>query len=173
MQSESIFVSLKPKLFACMATALPLLVTSSACSLIFTKGPQPEVHPPPECTTSVDAPVMDTVLATASLTLLGLGVAEAATSCPAGPHVGGDYCGLPQAAGWLGIAVGTALGALFISSAVVGYQRTSACRASLEPNAMLPQPKPSLLPATPFDACVAVSDEPRVCPRVALLPAGL
>jgi hypothetical protein len=152
------------------------LVASPGCSLILTKGPEPEVHPPPECSTSVAAPVMDSVLATASLTLVGLAVAEAASSCPAGPHVDWDGCGLPQAAGWLGIAVGTALGALFITSAVVGYQRTSACRASLEPKALPPPgpvvPATSLLPVTPWEACGRVGDAPRLCPRTLPLPGG-
>jgi hypothetical protein len=147
-----------------------LLVPSPGCSLIFTKGPQPELHPPPECTQSVAAPVTDTVLATLSVALLGLGVAVVAdtSSSPSCPTGGLYYCsntGRDAEAGFgLGaIVAGAALGALFTASAVVGYQQTSACRASLEPNALLPQPKASLLPASPAEACEAVRDAPRVC----------
>jgi hypothetical protein len=48
-------------------------VLSSACSFVLTKGPQPEVQPPPECTTSVGAPIADTVLAVASVGVAVLG----------------------------------------------------------------------------------------------------
>jgi hypothetical protein len=141
------------------------VVASPGCSLIFTRGPQPEVHPAPECTASVAAPVVDTVLATASVTLLGLGVGAASTSCTGGSGPYPDFCGSVQQGGWGAVVVGAAMGALFITSAVVGYQRTSACRSSLEPNAMLPQPRASLLPASPAEACAPVGDAPRTCPR--------
>jgi hypothetical protein len=131
------------------------------CSLIFTHAPQPDVHPPPECTTSVAAPVVDTVVATASATLLGFGAAAAATPCTPGDV---NFCGLGQAAGWGAIVVGAVTGILFTTSAVVGYQRTSACRASLEPNALLPQPSASLLPASSVEVCASVGDAPRSCP---------
>ena len=150
-----------------------VVAAASGCSLIFTKGPQPELHPLPECTQSVAAPVTDTVLAALSVTLLGLGVAaETESSAPCT----GEFCslnGIGQGAGWIGIAAGAAMGILFTTSAVVGYQRTSACRASLEPNALLPQPKASLVPASPAaETCGVAGDAPRVCPRVVLLPGG-
>ena len=147
-----------------MSVAALFVAAFPGCSLIFTKGPQPELHPPPQCTESVAAPVVDTVLAALSVTLLGLGIAaEAESSAPCA----GQFCslnGVGQGTGWIAIAAGAATGILFTTSAVVGYQRTSACRASLEPNALLPRPKASLLPALPVEAFGAVDDAPRICP---------
>ena len=44
-------------------TALLMLavfgVANTRCSFIFTKGPQPEVQPPPPCTTGNAAPALD------------------------------------------------------------------------------------------------------------------
>jgi hypothetical protein len=155
-----------------ISSATLALVASPGCSLILTKGPQPELHPPPECTSSVAAPVVDTVLAALSFTLLGLGVAaetEASAPCK------GEFCslnGISQGAGWIAIAAGAATGILFTTSAVVGYQRTSACRASQEPNALLPQARTLLLPVSPAKACAPLDDAPRVCRSVVLLPGG-
>jgi hypothetical protein len=150
-----------------MSLAALLVATMPGCSLIFTRGPQPELHARPECTESVAAPVVDTVLAALSVTLLGLGIAaEAESSTPCT----GEFCslnGIGQGSGWIAIAAGAATGILFTTSAVVGYQRTSACRASLEPNALLPRPKASLLPVSPGEACAAVGDAPRTCPGLA------
>lgn len=155
-----------------ISLATVLVVASPGCSLIFTHGPQPEVHPAPECTASVAAPVVDTVLATAGVTFLGLGVAAVATSCTGGSGQYPNFCGIGQDGGWVAVAVGAAMGALFITSAVVGYQRTSACRASLEPNALLPQPRASLFPASPAGGCAPVGDAPRMCHRTVPPPAG-
>ncbi len=100
-------------------------MTNSGCSFIFTKGPEPEVHPAPPCTTTNDAPAMDTILAVLSLGLLGLGMAAvvdgSAKSAPPTPCVDNCESGLEGAAGVLGMAVGAALVALFTTSAVVGY----------------------------------------------------
>jgi hypothetical protein len=162
-----------------ISLAALFVVASPGCSLIFTKGPQPELHPqryadlhgttPLECTASVAAPVVDTTLAVVSFALLGLGVAGAATHDQPNCEF---LCGTEQAFGWVAVIVGAAMGALFTYSAVVGYQRTSACRASLEPNALLPQPRASLLPASPADACGAMDDAPRACPPPVHLPGG-
>jgi hypothetical protein len=158
-----------------ISVATLILITSPACSLIFTKGPQPETKPAPECTTSVAAPVADTVLATASVVLLGLGVAAIADATA--PCKGEAFCGIGSGAGEAvgigAILVGALSGTLFTTSAVFGYQRTSACRASLEPNALPPSapaiPATSLLPTAPSEACTRVSDVPRVCARAILL----
>lgn len=154
-----------------------IAATTPGCSLIFTKGPQPELHPPPECTASVAAPVTDTVLATLSVALLGLGVAgvvDSNSTRPCTPN--SSLCsfgnGTESTFSWGAVVAGAALGALFTASAVVGYQRTSACRASREPNALLQQPRAALLRASPVEACVPVSDAPRVCARAVLLPGG-
>jgi hypothetical protein len=125
------------------------------------------MKPAPECSTSIAAPVTDTALATASVVLLGLGVAalvDATAPCK------GEFCGIGNAAeaGGIGaILVGALSGTLFTTSAVVGYQRTSACRDSLGPDA-LPRarqvvPATSLLQAAPWEACTRVGDAPRVC----------
>ena len=45
---------------------------SAGCSFLYTKGPQPQLRPPPPCTTSNAAPIEDTVLGAASV---GLAVA--------------------------------------------------------------------------------------------------
>ena len=113
-----------------------LLVASPACSLIFTSGPEPGVYPLHDCPTSVIAPVSDTVLAAASVTWLVVGAVDAAAN-------------QSLAGGWVAVAAGAAMGALFTTSAVLGYQRTSDCRASLEPSALPPRPKATLLPASP------------------------
>jgi hypothetical protein len=156
-----------------ISLATLILIPNPGCSLILTKGPEPEVRPPPECTTSVAAPVADTVLATLSVALLGLGVAGVVASGYGGVAVSCPVSGCNSGVGEVlaislsAVAVGAATGALFITSAAVGYQRTSACRASLEPKA-LPAlgpvvPATSLFPASPTKACAAVGDAPRVC----------
>jgi hypothetical protein len=152
------------------------LIASPGCSLIYTKGPEPEVHPPPECTTSNAAPVADTVLAATSVALFGLGVAGVVISL-SGPAVacpvsGCNNSGREAAVGVSAsaIAVGAAMGVLFTTSAVVGYRRTGACRDSLAPDASPLSgpavPAASLLPVTPWEACGRVGDAPRVCARV-------
>jgi len=167
-------MSLKVRRGPRISLAALFLAASPGCSLIFTKGPQPELHPAPECTTSVAAPVTDTVWAIAGATLLGVGVAAVATSCAGGrgQFIVENYCGIDEAAGWGAVIAGTVVGALFTTSAVVGYQRTSACRSSLEPNALLPRPRASLLQASPERACMASGDAPRVCAGALLLPGG-
>ena len=44
---------------------------------------------------------------------------------------------------------------------MVGYQRTRVCRASLEPNAMLPHPKASVVPAPSVGDYALIGDAPR------------
>src|SRR5512143_356624 len=46
---------------------------TSGCSLIFVKGPQPEVQPPPPCTASNSLPTADAVLAGLSVAALVAG----------------------------------------------------------------------------------------------------
>ena len=144
------------------------LAASSGCSLIYTRGPQPEVRPPPECTASVAAPVTDTVLATLSVALFGLGVlgtgavfasGTTAVSCP----VSGcnNNLGLALALSGSAVLVGAALGTLFTVSAVNGYQRTAACRASQAPDARQPSTGAHLL--VPED-CFERGTAPRTCP---------
>jgi hypothetical protein len=144
-----------------------LVGATPGCSLVLTKGPEPELHPPPECTTSVAAPVTDTLLAATSVALAIAGLAGSSSSCS---NTGGfNGCGIGKGTGEiLGIA-GAALGVLFAVSAGVGYGRTSACRASLGPDYVPPPTPPtpasesSLWPPTPSPGCPPQGDAPRVC----------
>ena len=128
-----------------MGGASLLLVASPGCSFIFTRGPEPTPSaqrapepsrtPSPECTSSLAAPVVDTVLATASVALIVAGVV-AATS-PEPPCQPAEwFCGIGrgagQAVGWGAIAVGAITGAVFTASAVTGYGRTADCRRAEE-----------------------------------------
>jgi hypothetical protein len=155
-----------------------ILAVGPGCSLIFTRGPDPEAKPPPECTTSVAAPVVDTVLAVGSFALLGVGIAELGTTCQ--PN-GFDFCSIGQATGWVAVIAGAVTGILFTSSAAVGYTRNSACRSFMDTRGPSPptpvEPPKSLLKHGSAQACEAVGDAPRACPRapppgLASLPIG-
>jgi hypothetical protein len=143
----------------CWLLVALVLVASPSCSLVYTRGPHPEIHPSPECTTSPAAPVADTGLAVLSLTLLGLGAASVGWVCPG--------CGALDLFGIGAIVLGTVFAAVFTTSAVVGYQRTGACRAlkaSEVPPAPLTASSSLLGPATPSEACPTSGDAPRRCP---------
>jgi len=146
------------------------LVASPGCSLIFTKGPQPQANPPPECTASVAAPVADTVIAAASFALAVAAAVVAAPGCPPPNPGGSELCGFNKLA-WFPAAGAAATTVLFTASAVVGYQRTSACGDSLAPDAR-PVPGPSLpgtssLLDSQVKGCARVGDAPRVCTNAA------
>jgi hypothetical protein len=149
------------------ALATLFLVASPGCSLILTKGPEPEVHPPPECTTSVAAPVTDTILAATSVALAIAGLAAASSSCPSTGQFGN--CGLGQGSGEIVGIGGAALGVLFGVSAGLGYARTSACRTSLAPGylppptQLAPAPETALWPMLPSPGCLPTGDAPRLC----------
>lgn len=155
-----------------------ILAVGPGCSLIFTRGPDPEAQPPPECTTSVAAPVADTVLAAASLGLVVAGLTQPAPKCQPGEFL----CGLGQQTSWAAaVIIGAVTGVLFTSSAVVGYVRTSACSKFMEKQGSSPstpvEPPKSLLKHGSVQACEAVGDAPRACRRVpspglASLPIG-
>jgi hypothetical protein len=151
-----------------ISLATLMLIAGPGCSLILTKGPDPELHPPPECTTSVAAPVADTVIAAASLALAVAAAVVAAPGCPPPNQGGSEFCGFNKLA-WFPAGAAAATAILFTTSAAVGYQRTSACRASLDPNALPPRgpvaPVTSLHPASPVEACPPVGDAPRVCTK--------
>jgi hypothetical protein len=148
-----------------ISLAMLSLSASPGCSFIFTKGPELEVHPPPECTTSVAAPVVDTVMVAASVALVIAGAATAGSSCNS--NTGFNFCGLNQTVGLGAIIAGAVSGVVFTTSAAVGFNRTNACRASLEPNALPPPgpvvPATSLFPASPTKACAPMGDAPRIC----------
>jgi hypothetical protein len=143
-------------------------VASSGCSFIFTKGPQLEVQPPPECTTGNAAPVLDTVAAVAVALPAVWSFAQAVSDCP-WSALGG--CA-PEARGayWVSAGVGIALAALYTTSAVVGFNRTAACRASQPPQPQ--EAAPSALPESSFllvppHRCPPSGDAPRICSSTA------
>ena len=64
------------------------------------------------------------------------------------------------------IVVGAGFAALFTTSAVLGFERTGACRALEESNgpaSAAPPPASVLLLAPPRGACVLPGDAPRAC----------
>jgi hypothetical protein len=162
-----------------ISLATLVLVASPGCSLILTKGPQTEMRPAPECTTSVAAPVVDTALATASFALSGFGVWNASASsrptCGAASYPPSSFCTLGvvgwETAVWAVVVVGAGLGALFVTSAVIGYNRTSACRALLPPPGPL-VPATAPLPKSPAGTCAPIGDAPRICTKAVFMPGG-
>ena len=136
-------------------------VYSTGCSFIFTKGPQPELQPPPQCTTSNVAPILDSTGAALSglIGLISLG----------GAACSGDSCYWNKSASaWTAVAF-LATAGLLTTSAVVGFNRTAACRSSLgiESPASSPLPESSLL-LVPQRNCPTLGDAPRLCTAVAL-----
>jgi hypothetical protein len=139
-------------------------VSSTGCSLSFTKGPQPEVHPPPPCTTDNGAPIADTVLAVSSVALATIPwifYANAPRS---------DNSGIALFAFW-GSIIGGFGAAIFTTSAVVGFNQTAACRTSLglayEQPASSPVPQSSFL-LVPEGGCPMPGEAPRLCSSSAL-----
>jgi hypothetical protein len=159
-----------------LAEVMLLVVGTEGCSYAFTRGPQPslpagpgpETSRPqtPECTSSVAAPVVDTVLSTLSVAIFVAGIAALATPEPS--CSGGSFgcLQLNQSVGWTGIIAGGLTSTLFIASAVTGYGRTADCRAAKEASARLPPPTASVPPSfVPLEGCGSVGDVPRVCSR--------
>lgn len=154
-----------------LGTLVALLLTGNpGCSLIFTRGPSASSAAPAhrdesECTESVAAPIADTVIAVALVTLTVWAIVEAAQSCPHPPQVVDSSCGWNELlyfpAGGAGL-----LGALFTTSAVVGYSRTGACRESrgwaLAPRGSGLVALPSVRPRATED-CARTGDAPRLC----------
>ena len=144
------------------------------CSLHYTKGPEPEVHPPPACTESNDAPITDTVLAVASIGIVVAGSIVYSNT----KNCGGWLCGYGnQLAGGGAILLGGVGTLVFVPSAIIGYSRTAACRAWLERDPKYApvrhprsgQPETSSLPA-PSPDCHPHGDAPLLCaagPRLA------
>ena len=114
-----------------------LAIAGSGCSLIFTRGPALDRQPPEPCTPSNGYAVADTALAIVSVAAVVVGsIAVAEGSKPKSNDAGEALTGL----GLIGTGVvGTAI---FVPSAVVGYNRAAACRAWLE----IPSP---IVPSTP------------------------
>lgn len=150
-------------------------VLNPACSLVLTKGPQPEVLPPPECTTSNGAPIADAVLAVASAGVATLGVLLAVEAQCDQYHCPQPGEGPTPAMGWGIAAFGVASAALFTTSAVVGFNQTAACRefqahapVSLGSRGTAGEFLPLALSRMP--ACPAGGDAPRLCEEAATAP---
>jgi hypothetical protein len=127
------------------APALP------GCSFVFLEAAPPapatpeEARRPVHCTTSVAAPVIDTVLA-------GFEVVRTGVALGAGEHAYDDY---PVSRG-ADVGVGLALTALFTASAIYGFVGTHACddartaqRAAVaqEQEDYRRPPRPAIVPA--------------------------
>ena len=113
------------------ALLLPMLcglaMEGSGCSLVFTRGPGLDRQPPEPCTPSNGYAIADTALAVVSVAAIVAGsiaVAEGTKPRENSPAEGIAGLGLIGAG-----VVGTAI---FVPSAVVGYNRAGACRAWLE-----------------------------------------
>jgi hypothetical protein len=113
-----------------VAVALAL-VPGTGCSWIFVHKPPPEpvpVTPPAVCTTSVAAPVVDTVLAAAAL---GTGIAAIAMSSKSSGSCTGFGCINMSGLNTAGMVAGAVLGVASVPlafSAGHGYSTTEECR---------------------------------------------
>ena len=114
-----------------------LAMAGSGCSLVFTRGPGLDRQSPEPCTSSNGYAIADTALAVVSVAaIIGGSVAVAQGSKPGSNDLGEAVTGL----GLIGTGVvGTAI---FVPSAIVGYNRAAACRAWLE----MPSP---IVPSSP------------------------
>ena len=154
---------------------------STGCSFAFTKGPQPEVQPPPPCTTSNLAPAFDVGFAALAVVLAGWAASGTgsydytARDCPC---FWCEPCSPPYTHtkdnNWLWIPAGVSIASavLFGSSAIVGFNRTADCRASLESNPLYapppsPSPPTSSLLLVPAQGCPTSGDVPRMCSSAA------
>jgi len=141
-------------------------LANAACSLVYTRGPQPEVQPPPECTTWNTSPTADTVLA-----VLSVGAVVAGAFLYADAEHQGGSASFDQGLGGVGAMVIGGVGTLvFVPSAIVGYTRTAACRASLEAKPQQPAPPSpplSSLLLVPPQGCPTLGDVPRTCSSTA------
>jgi hypothetical protein len=93
-----------------IAVALAGLSLSTGCSWIFTRPPPDDPSDYPDCTTSRVPPAVDTVFATTNLVSAGY-VAVESNSPNKGPAV----------------LLGMTVGIVWLTSALYGYSRTSAC----------------------------------------------
>lgn len=144
---------------------------STGCSFIYVKGPQPEVQPPPPCTTSNTSPTADITLAVISVgAVVGGAIAYGSSQKQPGGSLGWNAAAA-QVAGVGAMALGGIGTAVFVPSAITGFNRTADCRAWLQANPQyappLPPPPPpaetssSLL--VPARGCPSRGDAPLLC----------
>ena len=126
------------RLTLCLAMLLPISVAPSGCSWIFVKPLPPDYRPgdPVDCTTSQVAHGFDALFAMSSV---GVAAFEAGQD-------GFKSIGAP-------VFVAFVAGSLWLSSAIYGYRKTSAClKAKQEddqPRGLSAQPATSVTPAAP------------------------
>ena len=141
---------------------------STGCSFVYTRGPQPEVQPPPPCTTSNASPTADTALAVVSVGAVVAGsiLYSQATKSNCSSGIADISCNIEQGAG-IGAIIAGGVGTLvFVPSAIVGYNRTADCRAWLQANPeYVPQPAPSTSSSllVPTHTCPSRGDAPLLC----------
>lgn len=105
---------------AALPTAVAVLV--QGCSALFVRPPQREsMGEPPQCTESLAAPVVDSLVASAALVLAGASL-EASLS-PSGAPGEKPNASLPILSAALALAVG--------ASAVHGFRATGRCREAV------------------------------------------
>jgi hypothetical protein len=129
-------------------TLAVVTVAGSGCSLIFARGPELERQPPEPCTSSNGYAIADTTLAAVSVAAVvggSIAVADSTKARENKPAEGVAGLGL--------IGVGVIGTAIFVPSAVLGYNRAAACRAWLETQASLvPSPSRTSSTSQPGDA---------------------
>jgi len=142
-------------------------VSATGCSLIYTKGPQPEVKPPPPCTSSDSFPVADTTLAIISVAAVVAGAVVYSSGTKKQCSGGEWFCGFSEQVGGGGAMLVGGIGALiFTPSAIVGFNRTAACRTWLEANPQYAPPPPPPPEASSRLVSPPASRGPDDAPRV-------
>ena len=132
---------MRPHAVESVLLASSLLASSTGCSYAFVHGPSAQLEtapdrPPPECTTSNAAPIVDTVFAS---TLVPLGTLVVIGGIAAGSESDTYFKGTegPIVAVGAGILL---LGSLAVASAATGYGRTADCRRMQEALPGAPHP---------------------------------
>ena len=158
--------SRKPCWVLCLLMVAVYGAASTGCSFIYTKGPQPEVQPPPPCTTDNWPQTTDTVMAAVSVASVVAGSLIYSQNAHKSCHGFDIYCAMAPAAG-IGLAVAGGVGTLvFIPSAIVGYSRTADCRAWLQANPQYAPPPPAETSSSlfaPVRTCPIQGDAPLLC----------
>ena len=138
-----------------MLLASTMGLSTSGCSFMFVTGPEPADArgrvDPGACTTSVAWPVVDTLLASWFV----LNVIINASKSDSDFSGGGS-----QRTGAIGLGMG--LTALTVTSAGVGFNRTSGCKEALATNGFVARPPRRRHSPTPYDPYGTPSTRPSV-----------
>ncbi len=156
---------------AALSIVALLAWASGGCSLVYARGPQPDMHPPPPCTPSDVHAYADTALAVVSVAAAVAGGIVYANGTKKQCSGGEWFCGMEEQVGGGGALILGGIGTLiFVPSAIVGYNRAASCRAWLQANPQYaPPPAPPeasslLVPSRP---CLTGGDAPRLCASAA------